>query len=69
MLFLHNQSNFNISLFQVGCLVLGELAHCPRYLRVLKTFRTYHSSIAMGTMITLGCSLYSTMIIVDSMCI
>ncbi|CAD0195067.1 unnamed protein product [Chrysodeixis includens] len=53
---------------EVGRLVLGELAHCPRYLRVLKTFRTYHSSIAMGTMIALGCSLYSTMIIVDSMC-
>ncbi|KAJ0182240.1 hypothetical protein K1T71_001609 [Dendrolimus kikuchii] len=54
---------------EVGRLVLGELAHCPRYLRVLKTFRTYHSSIAMGTMITLGCSLYSTMIIVDSICL
>lgn len=53
---------------EVGRLVLGELAHCPRYLRVLKTFRTYHSSIATGTMISLGCSLYSTMIIVDSMC-
>ncbi|CAB3241210.1 unnamed protein product [Arctia plantaginis] len=53
---------------EVGRLVLGELAHCPRYLRVLKTFRTYHSSIAMGTMIALGCSLYSTMIIVDSVC-
>lgn len=53
---------------EVGRLVLGELAHCPRYLRVLKTFRTYHSSIAMGTMIALGCSLYSTMIIVDSIC-
>ncbi|XP_075977422.1 transmembrane protein 205 [Anticarsia gemmatalis] len=52
---------------EVGRLVLGELAHCPRYLRVLKTFRTYHSSIAMGTMITLGCSVYSTIIIVDSM--
>ncbi|KAI5645079.1 hypothetical protein NE865_03053 [Phthorimaea operculella] len=53
---------------EVGRLVLGELAHCPRYLRVLKTFRSYHSTIAMGTMICLGCSLYSTMIIVDSMC-
>ncbi|CAG9796291.1 unnamed protein product [Diatraea saccharalis] len=53
---------------EVGRLVLGELAHCPRYIRVLKTFRMYHSSIAMGTMITLGCSLYSTMILVDSMC-
>ncbi|XP_038220839.1 transmembrane protein 205 [Zerene cesonia] len=53
---------------EIGRLLLGELAHCPRYLRVLKTFRTYHSSIAMGTMITLGCSFYSTMIIVDSMC-
>ncbi|CAH0695546.1 unnamed protein product [Spodoptera exigua] len=53
---------------EVGRLILGELAHCPRYLRVLKTFRAYHSSIAMGTMIALGCSLYSTMIIVDSMC-
>ncbi|XP_047033620.1 transmembrane protein 205 [Helicoverpa zea] len=53
---------------EVGRLILGELAHCPRYLRVLKTFRTYHSSIAMGTMIALGCSIYSTMIIVDSMC-
>ncbi|KAG6441911.1 transmembrane protein 205 [Manduca sexta] len=53
---------------EVGRLILGELAHCPRYLRVLKTFRTYHSSIAMGTMISLGCSLYSTMILVDSMC-
>ncbi|XP_045774365.1 transmembrane protein 205 [Maniola jurtina] len=53
---------------EVGRLILGELAHCPRYLRVLKTFRTYHSCIAMGTMITLGCSFYSTMIIVDSMC-
>lgn len=53
---------------EVGRLVLGELAHCPRYLRVLKTFRAYHSSIAMGTMITLGCSFYSTMILVDSMC-
>ncbi|CAH0727656.1 unnamed protein product, partial [Brenthis ino] len=53
---------------EVGRLVLGELAHCPRYLRVLKTFRAYHSFIAMGTMITLGCSFYSTMIVVDSMC-
>ncbi|XP_047533028.1 transmembrane protein 205 [Vanessa atalanta] len=53
---------------EIGRLVLGELAHCPRYLRVLKTFRAYHSSIAMGTMITLGCSFYSTMILVDSMC-
>ncbi|XP_073953517.1 uncharacterized protein [Choristoneura fumiferana] len=53
---------------EVGRLILGELAHCPRYLRVLKTFRAYHSTIAMGTMITLGCSLYSTMIIVDAMC-
>ncbi|CAG4953823.1 unnamed protein product [Colias eurytheme] len=53
---------------EIGRLLLGELAHCPRYLRVLKTFRTYHSSIAMGTMITLGCSFYSTMILVDSMC-
>ncbi|XP_045446459.1 transmembrane protein 205 [Melitaea cinxia] len=53
---------------EVGRLILGELAHCPRYLRVLKTFRAYHSSIAMGTMITLGCSFYSTMILVDSMC-
>ncbi|KAM3958609.1 transmembrane protein 205-like [Aphomia sociella] len=53
---------------EVGKLILGELAHCPRYIRVLKTFRMYHSSIAMGTMITLGCSLYTTMIIVDSMC-
>ncbi|XP_028040472.1 transmembrane protein 205 [Bombyx mandarina] len=53
---------------EVGRLILGELAHCPRYIRVLKTFRAYHSSIAMGTMISLGCSLYSTMIIVDSMC-
>ncbi|KOB75162.1 Uncharacterized protein OBRU01_07935 [Operophtera brumata] len=52
----------------VGKLVLGELAHCPRYLRVLRTFRRYHSTIAMGTMISLGCSVYSTMIIVDSMC-
>ncbi|CAK1540349.1 unnamed protein product [Leptosia nina] len=53
---------------EIGRLVLGELAHCPRYIRVLKTFRGYHSTIAMGTMITLGCSFYSTMIIVDSMC-
>ncbi|CAH0405132.1 unnamed protein product [Chilo suppressalis] len=53
---------------QVGRLVLGELAHCPRYVRVLRTFRMYHSSIAMGTMICLGCSLYSTLILVDSMC-
>ncbi|XP_026319765.1 transmembrane protein 205 [Hyposmocoma kahamanoa] len=53
---------------EVGRLVLGELAHCPRYLRVLKKFRAYHSFIAMGTMITLGCSLYSTMIVVDSIC-
>ncbi|XP_050345763.1 transmembrane protein 205 [Nymphalis io] len=53
---------------EIGRLILGELAHCPRYLRVLKTFRAYHSSIAMGTMITLGCSFYSTMILVDSMC-
>ncbi|XP_032528732.2 transmembrane protein 205 [Danaus plexippus] len=53
---------------EVGSLILGELAHCPRYLRVLRTFRAYHSSIAMGTMITLGCSFYSTMIVVDSMC-
>ncbi|CAH2050911.1 unnamed protein product, partial [Iphiclides podalirius] len=53
---------------EVGRLILGELAHCPRYLRVLKTFRAFHSTIAMGTMITLGCSFYSTMILVDSMC-
>ncbi|XP_041975419.1 transmembrane protein 205 [Aricia agestis] len=53
---------------EVGSLILGELAHCPRYIRVLKTFRAYHSSIAMGTLITLGCSIYSVMIIVDSMC-
>ncbi|XP_050669793.1 transmembrane protein 205 [Leptidea sinapis] len=53
---------------EIGRLVLGELAHCPRYIRVLKTFRAYHSTIAMGTMITLGCSFYSTMIIVDSIC-
>ncbi|XP_072938791.1 transmembrane protein 205 [Epargyreus clarus] len=53
---------------EIGHLVLGELAHCPRYLRVLKTFRAYHSTIAMGTMIALGCSFYSTMILVDSMC-
>ncbi|XP_028170597.1 uncharacterized protein LOC114360193 [Ostrinia furnacalis] len=53
---------------EVGRLILGELAHCPRYLRVLRTFRMYHSSIAMGTMIALGCSVYSTMIIVDAMC-
>ncbi|CAK1602502.1 unnamed protein product [Parnassius mnemosyne] len=53
---------------EVGRLVLGELAHCPRYLRVLKMFRAYHSTIAMGTMIALGCSFYSTMILVDSMC-
>ncbi|RVE47848.1 hypothetical protein evm_007479 [Chilo suppressalis] len=53
---------------EVGRLVLGELAHCPRYVRVLRTFRMYHSSIAMGTMICLGCSLYSTLILVDSMC-
>ncbi|KPJ10184.1 Transmembrane protein 205 [Papilio machaon] len=54
---------------EVGRLVMGELAHCPRYIRVLKTFRAYHSTIAMGTMIALGCSCYSTMIIVDSMCL
>ncbi|XP_013188048.1 transmembrane protein 205 [Amyelois transitella] len=54
---------------EVGTLILGELAHCPRYVRVLKTFRRYHSTIAMGTMITLGCSLYSTMIVVDSICL
>ncbi|KAL4704426.1 hypothetical protein ACJJTC_000425, partial [Scirpophaga incertulas] len=53
---------------EVGRLILGELAHCPRYIRVLKTFRMYHSSIAMGTMIGLGCSIYSIMILVDSMC-
>lgn len=53
---------------EVGCLILGELAHCPRYLRVLRSFRAYHSSITMGTMITLGCSLYSTMVLVDAMC-
>lgn len=53
---------------EVGQLILGELAHCPRYIRVLKAFRMYHSSIAMGTMITFGCSLYSIMIIVDSIC-
>ncbi|XP_047520123.1 transmembrane protein 205 [Pieris napi] len=53
---------------EIGRLLLGELAHCPRYVRILKTFRAYHSTIAMGTMITLGCSFYSTMIIVDSMC-
>ncbi|XP_053612882.1 transmembrane protein 205 [Plodia interpunctella] len=54
---------------EVGTLILGELAHCPRYVRVLKTFRRYHSTIAMGTMITLGCSLYSIMIVVDSVCL
>lgn len=53
---------------EVGRLVLGELAHCPLYMRELKTFRAFHSSIAMGTMLALGCSIYSTMIIVDSMC-
>ncbi|XP_063375524.1 transmembrane protein 205 [Cydia amplana] len=53
---------------EVGRLILGELAHCPRYLRVLKAFRAYHSTIAVGTMLTLGCSLYSTMVIVDAMC-
>lgn len=53
---------------EVGRLILGELAHCPRYIRALRTFRMYHSSIVMGTMIALGCSLYSTMILVDSMC-
>ncbi|XP_059045438.1 transmembrane protein 205-like, partial [Achroia grisella] len=53
---------------EIGQLILGELAHCPRYMRILRVFRMYHSSIAMGTMITLGCSLYSTMILVDSIC-
>lgn len=65
---LTSQYSYFLFCLQVGRLILGELAHCPRYLRVLKTFRAYHSSIAMGTMITLGCSFYSTMILVDSMC-
>ncbi|XP_049883153.1 uncharacterized protein LOC126378792 [Pectinophora gossypiella] len=53
---------------EVGRLVLGELAHCPRYLRVLKTFRSLHSTVGLGTMIAMGCSFYSTLIVVDSMC-
>ncbi|GBO98903.1 hypothetical protein EVAR_314_1 [Eumeta japonica] len=53
---------------EVGKLILGELAHCPRYMKVLKAFRSYHSTVAAGTMISMGCSVYSIMILIDSMC-
>lgn len=42
---------------EVGKFALGKLKQCPHYLRIHKTFRKVHSTIAMLNIITMACTM------------
>lgn len=54
---------------EVGQHVLGDLAHCPHYMKVLKKFRKLHSYTAIGTVLTVICSIYHVSYLADKICL
>ncbi|XP_033320918.1 transmembrane protein 205 [Megalopta genalis] len=47
----------------------GPLKHCPHYLNIHKTFRRVHVYIAMGNMLTMGCTVLHLHYIASKICV
>ncbi|XP_053976335.1 transmembrane protein 205 [Hylaeus volcanicus] len=47
----------------------GPLKHCPHYLRMHNAFRRVHVSIAMGNMLTMGCTVLHLYYIASKLCV
>ena len=47
----------------------GPLKHCPHYLKIHKAFRRVHVYIAMGNMLTMGCTVIHLHYIASKLCV
>ncbi|XP_076301234.1 transmembrane protein 205 isoform X1 [Lasioglossum baleicum] len=47
----------------------GPLKHCPHYLKIHKAFRRVHVYIAMGNMLTMGCTVLHLHYIASKICV
>lgn len=54
---------------EIGKVVPGELIKCPYYLAVHRAFRKVHMTIAMGNVITMGCTFFQLYYLSQKLCI
>ncbi|XP_043468138.1 transmembrane protein 205 [Leptopilina heterotoma] len=54
---------------EIGHHNFGVLKHCPHYLKIYKTFRLVHSTIAVGNLCTMACTLLHLYYISSKLCI
>lgn len=47
----------------------GPLKHCPHYLKIHNAFRRIHVYIAMGNMLTMGCTVIHLHYIAGKLCV
>lgn len=54
---------------EIGVHNLGPLKHCPHYLKIHQAFRRIHVYIAMGNMLTMGCTVLHLHYIANKLCV
>ncbi|XP_034193518.1 transmembrane protein 205 [Osmia lignaria lignaria] len=54
---------------EIGVHNPGPLKHCPHYLKIHQAFRRVHVYIAMGNMLTMGCTVLHLHYIASKLCI
>lgn len=54
---------------EIGRQILGELKNCPHYMKILKRFRKLHSYTAIGTLVTVFCSIYHINYLAEKLCL
>lgn len=54
---------------EIGAHNPGPLKHCPHYLKIHQAFRRIHVYIAMGNMLTMGCTVLHLHYIASKLCV
>ncbi|XP_051169186.1 transmembrane protein 205 [Leptopilina boulardi] len=54
---------------EIGHQNFGVLKHCPHYLKIHKSFRLVHSTIAVGNLCTMACTLFHLYYLSSKLCV
>ncbi|GAB1869197.1 Transmembrane protein 205 [Camponotus japonicus] len=54
---------------EIGGYNTGPLKNCPHYLKIHQAFRRVHVSVAMGNMLTMGCTILHLYYIASKLCV
>ncbi|CAG5101828.1 Similar to tmem205: Transmembrane protein 205 (Xenopus laevis) [Cotesia congregata] len=54
---------------ETGCQKIGALKDCPHYMEIHRSFRKTHGCIAMGNVITMGCTIMHLFYISNKLCV